>query len=339
VGASLPPVSESGQEEVFIVLAAYNGARFIREQIDSIRAQTWTQWRLLVRDDASTDGTVELLAELAGADSRITVLPSDGDRLGPWQNFGFLLRHACERGCRYALFADQDDVWLEDKVERSLSLLRQHERTHGSALPALVHSDLRVVDESLQPIHPSYREYQRVLYDRAEPLRTLLLHSASMGCTMAMNRSLLEFALPLPDNVPHDWWLAQCAAAAGNVVEIPAPLVLYRQHGANVVGGPGARAPLRQLLAQPVAWVPRLFAAFRDGLRQAATLSRRINERPGIVPPARAAAIHAYAGAFRTTNPFRRVALIRRSRVRPQRMVSHPIFYGLALVQPPLPRR
>ncbi len=339
MGASLPLTDESGQEDVCIVLAAYNGARFIREQIDSIRAQTWTQWRLLVRDDRSTDSTGELLAGLARSDSRITVLSPDGERLGPWQSFGLLLRRASELGCRYAFFADQDDVWLRDKVERSLFLLRRHEGTHGSTQPALVHSDLHVVDESLQSINPSYRKHQRVLYDRAEPLRTLLLHNAPMGCTMAMNRALLDFALPLPGNVPHDWWLAQCGAAAGEVLDIPAPLVLYRQHGANVVGSPGARTPLRQLLARPVTWVPRLFGAFRDGLNQASELSRRVNERPGIVPPARAAAIHAYAAAFRTANPFRRLALIGRSRVRPQRKVSHPIFYGLALIQPPLPRQ
>ncbi|HUR91705.1 MAG TPA: glycosyltransferase family 2 protein [Gemmatimonadaceae bacterium] len=329
----------SGRDaSVLIVLAAYNGARFIGAQIESIRAQTWREWRLLVRDDGSSDATLSIVRHFAEKDHRITVLEPDGLRAGPWGNFGILMQHGVAAGCEYLLLSDQDDVWVPDKIERSLMVLQAREKARGHAGPVLVHSDLKVVDDELRPIFASYRAHQRVLYDRVEPLRTLLLHNAPMGCTIAVNRALMDFALPLPAQVPHDWWLAQCAAATGDVLDIPDALVLYRQHGGNVVGSTAARTLLRRVLGNPVTSVPRLLRSFRAGLRQATELSRRVSEKPAAVPPSRASAVHAYAAAFQTLNPVRRLALLASSGVRPQRAVSHPIFYALAMLQPRLAR-
>jgi len=321
---------------VVVVLAAYNGSRFIRDQIQSIRQQTWTDWKLLLRDDSSTDGTVAIARELAAEDDRITVLPPDGQQLGAWGSFALLAERALGLGAGYFLLSDQDDVWLPEKIERSIEALRDHEAVHGRSRAALVHSDLHVVAENLASMHQSYREYQGVSYDRREPLRTLLLHNAPMGCTIACTRALLEFAVPFPEGVAHDWWVAQCAAAAGDVLDIEEPLVLYRQHGSNVVGSPGRRFGLKSLLTHPFTMVPRLLGEFRHGLRQSRELSRRVAERAQFVDPARAAAVEAYADAFSRMNPIRRLARIRQSRVRPQRAVAFPIFYALALSQPPL---
>lgn len=319
---------------VIVVLAVHNGARFVADQIASIRAQTWRDWLLLVRDDDSRDDSRAIVQSLAERDDRIVLLPPDGRRRGVAGSFATLLREALDRGAAYLFIADHDDLWLPGKIERSLKVMQGHEAAGSRSRPALVHSDLRVVGEDLEPIHPSYRSYQAVSYDPRQPLRTLLLHNAATGCTFACNRSLVEFALPVPAGAMHDWWIAQCAATAGDILYISDPLVLYRQHRANVVGSPGPRALFNRLLARPWYMVPALLAQFRAGVQQAIALGVRVRERERLVPPERASIVREYAAAFATANPLRRLAAVLRSGVRPRRLVSHGFFYALVLIQP-----
>src|SRR5687768_5575071 len=91
-----------------IVLSSFNGKEWIGAQVASIRAQTAARWKLYIRDDGSTDGTRELLSELAAADPRIELLPDEGRNLGPIASFGRLLQHALDRGERYVFLSDQD---------------------------------------------------------------------------------------------------------------------------------------------------------------------------------------------------------------------------------------
>ena len=316
---------------ILIVLAAYNGGRFIEQQIESIRAQSRHDWRLLVRDDGSTDDTRSVVERCAARDSRIELLPADHRRLGVWRNFSELLAHAHTRGAPYVMLSDQDDVWLETKVADTMDALHEAERRHGGATPILAHTDLIVCDRDLRPIHPSYREYQGVYYDHREPIRTLLLHNAPMSCTTAVNRALLDFALPIPEVAFHDWWLTQCAAAWGMIVDLPITTVRYRQHGSNVIGTRHRHAFVGDLVRRPVRWVKNTVDVFADGVDQVHELARHVAQRRG-VPADRMRSIETYSAAFSTRNPLKRIRLIRRSRVRPQRRLSHPGFYGLALL-------
>src|SRR3712207_5527615 len=135
-----------------IVLATCNGRDYLREQIESIRAQTIEEWTLLVSDDRSCDDTLDLLEDFASCDRRIELLPQPAERLGPARNFARLLEQAHRKGAGYVAFCDQDDVWFPDKLERQLERMRVVQVAAGQDVPILVHSDAEVVDKTLRHI-------------------------------------------------------------------------------------------------------------------------------------------------------------------------------------------
>jgi rhamnosyltransferase len=223
--------------DTFIVMATYNGACFLGEQIESLLRQTRRDWTLLVRDDGSSDETLAMLERLAAIDSRVRLLPSEGRRLGPSQSFGRLLDAAFRLGGERVFLCDQDDVWLPDKVARQLELLRHAEARFGRDTPMIIHSDLEVVDENLRLVHESFFASQRLKHVKKRPLHTLAVQNFVTGCTLVVNRPALEIALPIPpEAVMHDWWIALCTAGRGRLLFDPAPLVKYRQHDGNAVG-------------------------------------------------------------------------------------------------------
>lgn len=227
-------------EPIYVLLATYNGGAFLREQLDSLIAQTEPGWHLLVRDDGSSDRTAEIVAAYAAKDPRITMLPGSRANQGTAANFASLLQTAAERGADYVLLMDQDDVWLADKIERQMALMKSEEGRLGPSVPILVHSDLELVDRECRTIHPSFMAFQRIHNEQAEPLRTLLVQNYVTGCTVLLNRALLQAALPIPSEaMMHDWWLALIAATVGVIRYDPEPTVRYRQHPGNQVGAKG----------------------------------------------------------------------------------------------------
>jgi rhamnosyltransferase len=236
----IPPVPNVVTTPIYVLLATYNGSAFIAEQIDSLIAQTEPGWHLLVRDDASTDRTREIVAAYAAQDARITPLPASRANQGTVANFDRLLRAACERGAAYVMLMDQDDVWRADKIERQTALMRAEEERLGSAVPILVHSDLELIDRDGRTIHPSFMSFQHIRDEPAAPLRTLLVQNYVTGCTILANRPLLDAALPIPPAaMVHDWWLALVAAMIGKIRYDGTPTVAYRQHGGNQIGAKG----------------------------------------------------------------------------------------------------
>lgn len=222
-------------KRVEVLLATYQGSRYLRELLDSLEAQSEDGWRVVASDDGSVDGTLEILREYEErSPERFDVRVNAGAR-GAKENFGGLLRGS--DGADYLFFADQDDVWYPDKLSRLLQELRDLEAMHGAETPILVHSDLRLIDEAGREIHPSMNAAQRLEAGGRRDLRHLLVQNNVTGCAMAINRSLRELALPVPDEaIMHDWWLALVAAAFGVVSFVPEPLVGYRQHDGNVIG-------------------------------------------------------------------------------------------------------
>ena len=323
-------MTEARRGEVIVVLGAYNGARYISQQIESIRAQSFRDWRLLIRDDHSADETVEIVRRISAADPRLSLIDDSTSNIGPWASFGRLLSQAYEEGAEYVFLSDQDDVWLEDKMEKQLSLLR----AANDKRPALVHSDLVLVNENLERIHDSFSEFQRTSYDKADPLGTLLIHNAVVGCTIAVNRSLLDLALPLPADTMHDWWLAACAAAGGTIQRTVQPTVLYRQHSSNVVGVEHRHLFLRHLARHPLSYTADALRTFAVGVKQARELRERIRSTPTIDRDV-VRRVERYCDAFAdNTSVVQRLKALTASRPRPRRTTSKIILRALAAIYP-----
>lgn len=217
---------------VEIVLCVYNGERFIAEQIRSIQGQTHQEWRLWIRDDGSSDDSLKVARQMAGKDERIHAFPCDAQRLGAGPGFGWLLEHLPGEA-RYVFFSDADDVWLPEKIERSLTAMFRAEAQPG---PVLVHTDLVVTDERLQTLRGSLWSHLRITPEPVSLCR-LLAHNVVTGPTMLINRPLLDLARPIPEGAAYqDTWIALVAAAFGRTVALYEPTVLYRRHESSSTG-------------------------------------------------------------------------------------------------------
>lgn len=266
--------------KVVVLLATYNGAEFLFDQIQSIQGQTISNWTLLVRDDGSEDNTRDVLENLAAKDKRIRCIHDTRGCLGAVGNFGELMRIARAEKADYVFFSDQDDVWASNKITGQLTYLMEMELRYGQKTPILVYSDLEVVSERLERIHPSFMGYQGLAHESHDPLRVLLTQNFVTGCATAINRPLLELAIPLTaDVIMHDWWLALCAAACGQIGHLPNPTLRYRQHDSNQIGAQRFWAMLNPLsLRTRRRWKEGGRQLFKS-IGQAALLSERIVSR------------------------------------------------------------
>jgi rhamnosyltransferase len=320
---------------IVILLGTYNGARFVEEQIKSIQRQTVNNWNLLVRDDASDDGTVELIAGLAKDDERIQWVKNGQGRLGIVGNFGELMRIAHSEGADYMFLADQDDVWTSTKLAEQLTYLRKMEECYGDNTPILVYSDLEIVDEQLRRIHPSFMSYQGLTHESRDPLRVLLTQNFVTGCATAINRPLLNLAVPLPPNViMHDWWLALCGAACGQLAYLPQALLRYRQHGANQLGAEGLLTMLNPLSDASSRRLSRSEYYVSGSIGHAAILSERIVSR-GVPCPAETLSLLRRFAACGQQGRLRRLWTVFELKLRRQGVLRQLLLYWRFLVSPP----
>lgn len=252
-----------------ILLATHGGEPYVGEQIASVLAQSNSDWRLVVRDDGSTDGTLRVVRELAARHPGRVTVHSRGSASGSAkQNFFEMLLAS---RARYVMFCDQDDVWHPDKVARTLARMTELEQRFGPDTPVLVHTDLSVTDADLNVTAASMAHAQQL--DGSESrLARLAVQNTVTGCTVMVNRPLADLVAPPFDAVAmHDWWLAMIASAFGAIGFVDSPTVLYRQHADNAVGarpsrslsykvnrlldGDGVRASLRASFAQADAFL------------------------------------------------------------------------------------
>lgn len=218
-----------------ILLATYNGGKYLAEQLDSIFKQDNQDFRILVRDDGSSDNTLDVLKSYQSkfAD-RITILETDAPTGSAFGNFSKLMEAS---NAEYVMFADQDDVWLEDKISKTMNKMQEMEEEHGKQCPILVHTDLCVVDNNMNVIDQSFWSFQNLHVKKANSLARQLVSNVVTGCTMMINNALLKKAPPVPQNaIMHDWWLAIVAAAFGKIGIVEDQTMLYRQHSSNEVG-------------------------------------------------------------------------------------------------------
>ncbi|MBR5963343.1 MAG: glycosyltransferase family 2 protein [Bacteroidaceae bacterium] len=226
-----------------ILMTAFNGSNYIGEQIESLQAQTFSEWNLYIHDDCSTDDTKSIILSYADNDARIHLV-SEGVKRGARDGFMWLLEKV---DADYYMFSDHDDVWLQDKIKRSFDTMMAHPDVES--LPLVVCTDLCVVDADLKIITPSLWKKQHVTQKSLNSKYLHLFYDNVTGCTMMLNRKAREVSLPCHEcAIMHDAWIAEAVLwRGGKVVGIEEPLMLYRQHSDNVVGVPKMPSLTKQL--------------------------------------------------------------------------------------------
>ena len=230
---------ESGADNIkhmhiAVLMATYNGIRYLREQIESLLHQTYQDWTLYIHDDGSTDGTQDCIQDYANRYENIKVLTYA--KTGNAKNNFFSMLQAIN--AEYYMFCDQDDIWLPEKIEISVNKMRQKE-AETPFLPIIVFSDLTVVDQSLHVIQDSFMKMSGIYPEHIKTFEEIAALPIVTGCTMLINKRVKEI-VPFwnhTDIQMHDIWLTLCTLKYNGVLcFIDKPLILYRQHGNNTIG-------------------------------------------------------------------------------------------------------
>ncbi len=214
------------QAGIDILLASYNGGKYIEEQISSILSQTYGNFQLLVRDDGSSDDTPKILNHFEKKDKRIRLIRDNLGNLGFVSNFERLMQ---ESDSELAMLSDQDDIWFPDKVERYVRRAGEEDIIS----PFLIHSDCIVCDEELRIIRKSYISSSA----EGSNLQNMFFCFMVQGASMMFNRALKDMFLPfLPEAYLHDRYIHVMAELFGKRLFIPKTTMYYRQHGKNQIG-------------------------------------------------------------------------------------------------------
>ena len=263
---------------IHVLLATFRPEpEMLSAQVDSIRRQRGVEVKLVLREDVGGEGACANFATLLEAASAEI---SDSD---------------------YIAFSDQDDIWLEDKLEKSLAKMREMERHWGTETPLLVFTDEKVVDTQLHVLDASLFHHTRVAPERRLP-NQLILQNVGNGNTMLLNAALARRSVPIPKEAfMHDHWVSLVASVFGKTECLHEPTVLYRQHGRNVLGG--AKVGFRYFVRHAFSGVKALRARLYAYVRQAAAFALRYPDAP--------ACFHACIGFEKRNWAMRRWVLLR----------------------------
>lgn len=223
---------------VAVLMSTYNGEKYLKEQIDSILSQTYSDFLLYIRDDGSKDATEEIIK--AYTDSRIRFM--QGGNLGPAGSFFALLN--CAADAEYIFFSDQDDVWYPDKLEKMLAEIKKYSNT-----PTMVFSDFSMIDSQGAVTAPSYSQYASLQVAPGRVgLNKILAQPYVFGCASVINRALADMVLAPPQGIEmHDCWISLVAAATGNLIYMPCQTIAHRFHNNNATGKSGQDSVLSRL--------------------------------------------------------------------------------------------
>ncbi len=219
---------------VVVVLSTYNGERYLGAMLDSLLRQDYPNFRIMIRDDGSSDGT------LAVIDAYCTKYPGKVTRsrhltrnVGVTRSFLSLLE--CVEYGAYLMFCDQDDVWFDNKISTFMARMREVEG--DGTVPALVFGDMMVTDQDLNVIAPSFWAYQRLDPGAASDWRRLMMSNVVTGCSSMCNSAAVGRLRSAPSlTVLHDHLAAIVVARHGLVAALTKPTMFYRQHQTNVEG-------------------------------------------------------------------------------------------------------
>lgn len=221
-------------QKIAILLATYNGEKYLTQQLESLLNQTYQNWILYIYDDGSTDLTLSIIDRYSAEYPQIIKLNDSEKRKGACNGFLWMLNNV---DSEYYMFCDQDDVWLENKVERTLIEMLKIENTTTTSTPVIVHTDLAVVDENLQMISHSHIRFVNCIgligHEECYPVNNVVT-----GCTMLFNKKAKQ-VMPKPYSLTlmHDSWIMLGVLVNGGKVSfLDEQLILYRQHGKNTLG-------------------------------------------------------------------------------------------------------
>ena len=241
------------KKSVLIMMTSYNSERFIRAQVDSILAQTYKNWTLLIRDDGSSDATLTILEAYAAADPRIRILNNEGPH-GAYPNFHGLIREAKQAGAfDYYMFADHDDVWLPGKIRFFAEKMDRYRKE----VPVMLYADMSLIDEEGRVTAESL-DAQFGL--RLKGTWSRFYQHSVFGCNTMMNRALFEAVPPADPADPavkllsHDNYFAKYAALFGEVFYFPEVTMQYRRYGTNVTAANSMTITPKRILSRLMAF-------------------------------------------------------------------------------------
>ncbi len=240
-------------KKAIIMMATYNGEKYIQDQIKSLQNQTFINWELYISDDNSTDKTVSIIKNLQKKDSRIKkIINNNSQYHGAYANY-FNIMYYVKKYCKpydYYFYCDQDDVWLKDKIQKEVIALIQLEKKYTSSVPAFVYCDLELCNSKCVPINHKMSNHiiTQFVYN---PYNTFFKEQYVWGTSMAHNFTLwnlmyIEMPEKVKNWVSHDGYVSRYAAVYGKITYINEPLILYRRTGNNVSDVPGKYNILKQ---------------------------------------------------------------------------------------------
>lgn len=222
-------------KKALILMTTYNGEKYISRQVDSIINQTFEEWKLIIRDDGSTDGTIDLLKDYADAESRISLLLNETQDHGAYLNFWTLIHEARNHYADYDyyFFSDQDDIWENSKLE---TMINEAERLQEKK-PLLLYGDMRVIDQNDQVTYESINEVMGI--GQMSGYSLFFTHGYLWGCDICVNQALFT-SLPLltldhphMDIMSHDNYMGKYALLAGKIVYLDEVVINHRRHNDN----------------------------------------------------------------------------------------------------------
>ncbi|MBZ5975034.1 glycosyltransferase family 2 protein [Leuconostoc gelidum subsp. gelidum] len=307
------------KEQIAVLVATYNGEKYLTEQIKSLLIQKKVDVTIYIHDDYSKDGSFEIINRLSSEfPDKIKVLNSDKN-LGVVRTYQFLLDNV---EADYYFFCDQDDVWYDDKIIQEVKIL-----VHSDNRPALVYSDLEVVDSDLNTITNSMFTHMNV--KNSEKTSMLLTQNVITGNTVGFNRALRNLVVNVfrMDNdfvLMHDGWLGLIASIYGDLIFLNKPTVKYRQHANNVIGA--RKSKLNKLFK-----VNKLRKAIVNTILQAELLDKKMS----LVVDTNSKSqniVHSYATILNYT-PKKRLRLLIKNQLKKQGLLRNIVFVILILTE------
>lgn len=218
---------------ITIVIATYNGERFLEEQFLSIVGSIGFDdlvEEIIIRDDGSTDDTLKIINTLSEKYSILKTIRDSDKGSGAKDNFSKALGHIRSP---FAMTCDQDDIWMSNKIADSFYKIKE---LYQSSPVCFAFSDVEVVNDKLETLFPSFLIINNMKKNDLT-LEKLMVNNFAPGCSSIFSKELLDISLPIPDDaIMHDWWLILNAALHGSVGFIDNSLMKYRQHGSNAIG-------------------------------------------------------------------------------------------------------
>ncbi len=220
---------------ISIVIATYNGEKYLREQIESVLNQSYNNFEIIIVDDCSTDNTIQIINDLIAKDSRVKLFRNESN-LGYIKNF--------EKGCSLAngefiALCDQDDAWHKDKILNCYESIGDY---------PMIYCDSVLCDEELKPIGVNISD--RVNCRNFDNPLQQAIFCRIYGHATLIRKDFMQKAIPFLNVIPHDWWLCYLASFSGGIKFLPQPLAFYRQHSNNIFGAAGGKSRKHNKLDQ-----------------------------------------------------------------------------------------